>query len=128
RIALTTMLRRIIVVIGKKKRKPGLLTTMSPGRRPSGNWLTQGQSRPTTRTRIPMTISARCINRSFISGSLEVILQDLRDTAGQPFTCFDVQEFVRSVRVRLRPEKARDQELRFGELLTQHAHERDAPA
>src|SRR5262249_13419991 len=48
--------------------------------------------------------------------------------AGEPLGRGQVQELVGPVGVRLRPEHARDEELRLGELLAQHGHEGDGPA
>jgi RarD protein len=58
----------------------------------------------------------------------EVVRQHPRDARGDALAFLDVQELVRPVRVRVGPEHAGDEELDPGELLAQHAHERDAAA
>jgi hypothetical protein len=54
-------LKRSIVVIGMKSLKFGLSITISPGRWPSGNLLSQGQNRPASITITPIIINIRCI-------------------------------------------------------------------
>ena len=57
-----------------------------------------------------------------------VIREHLRHAARHFPGRVEVQELVRPVRVRVRAEHARDQELRAREFLAEHAHERDAAA
>lgn len=56
-----TTLTMIMVVIGMKNLKPGLSTTMSPGRRPIGSFEIQGQAAPMATIIRPRTIRTRCI-------------------------------------------------------------------
>ena len=55
-------------------------------------------------------------------------LEHLGNTRGQPLRVVQVQELVRAVRVRVRPEHPGDQELRLRELRAEHRHERDRAA
>lgn len=54
---------KIIVVIGKKIFRFGLLTMMSPGNRPRGSLLITGQSKPRMTMITPMIIRVFCIVR-----------------------------------------------------------------
>ena len=54
--------------------------------------------------------------------------QHLRHRQGDAFAGRDVEEFVGAVGVGVRAQHAGDDELRVGELLAQHAHERDRAA
>jgi len=57
----TTKLNTIMVVKGANSLKPGLSTTMSPGRRPNGNLESQGHRTPTAAISRLMTMRARCM-------------------------------------------------------------------
>src|SRR5262245_34346863 len=60
--------------------------------------------------------------------SRRVIREDLRHRGGELDSRRHVQELVRSMRIRARTQHAGDEELRLGESLAQHAHERNRPA
>src|SRR5436305_2044974 len=59
---------------------------------------------------------------------LRVRREHVGDAERQPARRRDVKELVRAVRVRAGAEHAGDAELRLGELLTEHVHERDRAA
>jgi hypothetical protein len=58
----STALASNMVVMGKKNLKPGLSTTISPGKRSQGILPSQGQSNPASTASDPRTISIRFIS------------------------------------------------------------------
>jgi hypothetical protein len=61
----TTALSTTMLVMGTYTFKWGLLTTMSPGRRKSGIFTSQGQRSPTAIRAMPAMIRMRCMVRNF---------------------------------------------------------------
>src|ERR1700733_11413331 len=70
---------------------------------------------------------ARCARPAVLAArsALRVPREDVGDRAGQALRIIDVQELVRTVRVRMRPEYAGHQKLRARKALPEHGHERN---
>lgn len=60
--------------------------------------------------------------------ALRVIGNHLGHAAREALAGRDVEELVGSVRIRMRPQHAGDEELRFGEAFPKHRHERNGAA
>ena len=58
----------------------------------------------------------------------EMISDHAGDTCREFFPISNVQEFIRTMRIRLRSEHARNEKLRGGEFVAEHSHERNGSA
>ena len=69
------------------------------------------------------------MTRPLLKLSPSIVLgDDLRHAGRDFFSCLDVKELVRSMRIRLRTEHTRDEKLCLGELGAEHPHEGDGAA
>src|SRR6185436_10120503 len=108
-------------------------------RRPRGGGAARPSARARTRARAGRRRGpwrARCVDtrgarglqagpRRGAASLLGVGREDVGDAQREPLRRRDVEELVGAVRVGAGPEDAGDAELRLGELLAEHVHERD---
>ena len=81
----TMILMIIMVVMGKYIFRLGLSMTISPGRRPIGNFPSQGQRSPIARNTPPKTINVFCMTFFTINLS-EIGYQSSDNSCSKPFT------------------------------------------